>query len=585
MPQVMRWFPPKPSQRGWRHAHGAERVATWALLAAFLLAPRGHLPCGVVHLAQASTTQFSAWQTSSATSSRDVSELLEAHGCVVARMPADADSGALEVTSSAFDALYAALEADERTGRVALVDAAGPSAIGNVKVYVARKKDRSCLVAPPAAFYDTPEPHVFGAFTDKSSAGALWRRAGAGMVDGDVGASALLQDVNAWCGTDRELGGSLSLTGLKRAALTDEVWGSGRGADSLARGECERVDAAALSSEEFFSRFVARSRPVVLAGATRQWPAVAAGERRWTDDRLREVIGGRRVHVKVSDDGRFEGPEELSAWIDELGQEPFVPEEVLAQLQSPDLVLVRPAAVDMTFAEFLRLMHQNSTTDGVCADESSICTEEVKPPASLYIEYLNLDSDIRALHDDVERYPFAQFLRDEQRHFWFGNGQTLGKLHFDPFDNLLSPVAGGKNVTIFPPSANEQLYEGHMREGILGYDATTGAVWREELMESTSMVNSPVDLELPTELTDERFPLFASARPRGVRCSVGPGDSLFLPSFWWHEVQSSPEDGRNCAVNSWFEPFWDKEFPCAECRPTVNRAYDDILLHHVDVEL
>lgn len=88
------------------------------------------------------------------------------------------------------------------------------------------------------------------------------------------------------------------------------------------------------------------------------------------------------------------------------------------------------------------------------------------------------------------------------------------------------------------------------------------------------MVNTPVDMEAPMEDIRKTFPEFAKAKRRAVHCDVQPGEALFLPSFHWHEVRSSPDDqGRNTAVNMWFDPFWTKEFPCADCRMELNPLY------------
>ena len=50
----------------------------------------------------------------------------------------------------------------------------------------------------------------------------------------------------------------------------------------------------------------------------------------------------------------------------------------------------------------------------------------------------------------------------------------------------------------------------------------------------------------------QRFPLFADAHP--LNCTIGEGEVLFMPAFWWHEVQSRPnvKAGRNLAVNFWY---------------------------------
>lgn len=58
-------------------------------------------------------------------------------------------------------------------------------------------------------------------------------------------------------------------------------------------------------------------------------------------------------------------------------------------------------------------------------------------------------------------FPWAEtLLRREHFNVWVGDGRTVGKLHFDPFDNLLAMIAGTKRVTLFHPHSNYALYEG-----------------------------------------------------------------------------------------------------------------------------
>ena len=85
---------------------------------------------------------------------------------------------------------------------------------------------------------------------------------------------------------------------------------------------------------------------------------------------------------------------------------------------------------------------------------------------------------------------------------------------------------------------------------------------------------SPVDILNPDY---ERFPLFGDAIP--LRCRIERGEFLFLPSWWWHEVQSYPEkdEGINIAVNFWFRPFYEKEYPCQTCPLEFNPFYRHLL--------
>ena len=109
-------------------------------------------------------------------------------------------------------------------------------------------------------------------------------------------------------------------------------------------------------------------------------------------------------------------------------------------------------------------------------------------------------------------------------------------------------MRGEKHVTLYAPHHNANLYEAHIQEAILGFNPTTKQFRRQTLLKSTSMVMSPVDIKEPDL---QRFPLFAEAKP--YRCNIKEGDVLYMPAFWWHEVQSQPDhiERRNLAVNFW----------------------------------
>jgi len=88
---------------------------------------------------------------------------------------------------------------------------------------------------------------------------------------------------------------------------------------------------------------------------------------------------------------------------------------------------------------------------------------------------------------------------------------------------------------------------------------------------------SPVDIKKPNY---ETFPKYEYAK--SIECNIKKGEVLYLPSYWWHEVQSKPDENhRNIAVNYWFEPFFDKLFPCQNCSLFVSPNYYHLLNHTV----
>ena len=80
--------------------------------------------------------------------------------------------------------------------------------------------------------------------------------------------------------------------------------------------------------------------------------------------------------------------------------------------------------------------------------------------------------------------------------------------HYDVMDNFLFNVIGRKLVTLYPPAQSQNLYPNG----------------------SSSPV---VDIDHP-DLT--RFPNFPLAQAAAIQFVLEPGDTLFLPALWWHNV-------------------------------------------------
>lgn len=396
-----------------------------------------------------------------------------------------------------------------------------------VEVYPRIKVDRACLLAP---YIPVSRP--------LSYTGPL-------LID------MVTQFVNEHCGTYRLPSGQLTAAGLIRRSLLDNVFNV-----SGSSQRCERIELP--SQGDFFSYYLAQSKPVVIAGGVKHWVAMT----KWTKEYLYHEFGHNNIHVKLAPNGEFEGCDRAADWDDYRHFQ--IPEIVKQKLHFPDLVVVRPATLDMSFSSFLDMITGS---------------EMKKRNVSAYLEYSSIPQYMPKLEKDIEELLFVKgILTRRQLNLWLSDGNTLGKLHFDPFDNLLCQISGTKHVTLFEPHDNTRLYESHIPEALLGFDQQTQQFRRKMLMDSTSMVMSPVDITKPDK---ERFPLFMNISP--IHCTIHPGDVLYMPAFWWHEVRSTPDlqEARNMAVNYWYEPFFTKEFPCAECKLDVNEHYSHLLHYHL----
>jgi hypothetical protein len=115
-----------------------------------------------------------------------------------------------------------------------------------------------------------------------------------------------------------------------------------------------------------------------------------------------------------------------------------------------------------------------------------------------------------------------------QPRIWLGNAVTT-PTHLDEWFNVGCVVLGRRRFTLFPPAQIANLYVGP-----LDY-APTGAPM------------SLVQLHAP-DFT--RFPRFREALAQARSAELGPGDAMFIPPLWWHNVESL--DALNVLVNYWW---------------------------------
>lgn len=96
--------------------------------------------------------------------------------------------------------------------------------------------------------------------------------------------------------------------------------------------------------------------------------------------------------------------------------------------------------------------------------------------------------------------------------FWIGPAGTVTPLHCDYDDNIFAQVWGSKRIFLAPPHHDQFLYPREANPVLFG---------------------SPFDPEAPDF---GRFPLARQALL--VECIVNPGDMLYVPAGWYHQVRA-----------------------------------------------
>ena len=115
------------------------------------------------------------------------------------------------------------------------------------------------------------------------------------------------------------------------------------------------------------------------------------------------------------------------------------------------------------------------------------------------------------------------------------------RLHYDQVDNLYLQLAGVKTFRLFAPADGGDLYPYPWHHPM---DRSAQVDLREGMGEAARSAQL------------KRFPRFAEAQP--IEVTLRPGDLLFLPAYWWHEVVTDAPAAKHApdelvvSVNFWF---------------------------------
>lgn len=113
--------------------------------------------------------------------------------------------------------------------------------------------------------------------------------------------------------------------------------------------------------------------------------------------------------------------------------------------------------------------------------------------------------------------------------------------HSDVHDNVAVVVAGRRRFTLYPPEQIANLYLGPL------------------LSSPGGVPTSSVNIRKPDA---GKHPRYAKAAASATRCTLDPGDAIFIPSLWWHAVESLA--ALNVLVNYWFSGDEERALPLSD---------------------
>jgi len=244
-----------------------------------------------------------------------------------------------------------------------------------------------------------------------------------------------------------------------------------------------------MDAARFQQEIVARQQPAVLRGLVRDWAAVRASQR---------------------------GPEALCDYLQQFDRGGacdavmMPPGECGRLFYTPDMKAFNFARSKRTVSQVIEQVARYSQFD-------------IAPAVAMQSALLE-----ECLPGFAEDNPQPMLDTAVKPRLWLGN-EVVTPAHFDESHNLACVVSGRRRFTLFPPDQAANLYIGP-----LDFAPTPTPI-------------SLVDLRAPDF---ERFPRFREAVHHAIVVELDPGDALYLPSFWWHDVESIGV--LNVMVNYWW---------------------------------
>tara|TARA_B110000208_G_scaffold29607_1_gene38888 strand:- start:514 stop:2184 length:1671 start_codon:yes stop_codon:yes gene_type:complete len=255
------------------------------------------------------------------------------------------------------------------------------------------------------------------------------------------------------------------------------------GADAVATAEVEQRKwrGGSAATRSFLASLVAADRPVVITGAP--WVASkrsAFAPARWTPRAIAQRGGRRRVKIKYSTTTPTFG----------LGCCPLHDASVAMLLNETHAAGASSGAAHVYFAGPIAEVEESGV-----ADASGV---------QAALEAMRL-LDVEAAQSKAT--------------LWIGSRGSITPCHYDEMHNLFLQLHGAKRFTLWPPSAWRHLY----------------------LAPKFDSQHRNVDRAAYRDLSAQRFDRFPAlrfAQRAALSVTLRPGELLYLPPLWFHEVQA-----------------------------------------------
>lgn len=254
----------------------------------------------------------------------------------------------------------------------------------------------------------------------------------------------------------------------------------------LSLPEPQSIEASSLSKEDFHKRILSEFKPVVIRGLAKNWELVL--KQKDVNFNSLDYIRNAVADTKLS-----------LTKVDKTQQS--------RMFYNDDMTAMNFGVAKVAAASCFDYL-KNQLGE---ADYAVQCVPVNQHFPSLLPTFSN-----PLLGDDVT--PFA----------WIGN-KIIVAPHFDEAHNIAVVAVGKRRFTLFPPEQTKNLYIGPL---------------------DNTPAGQPISLVNILQPDLQAHPKYAEAYKHGLSVELEPGDAIFIPTPWWHHVQSLSD--FNVLINYWW---------------------------------
>ncbi|CAN8277885.1 unnamed protein product [Cochlearia groenlandica] len=284
---------------------------------------------------------------------------------------------------------------------------------------------------------------------------------------------------------------------------------------------------------KFLRDYVSQSKPCLISNAISHWPALNL----WSDPSyLSKSLSNDVVSLHLTPNGKADAVTPITN-------------------VEGDLCFFASAHVEkLLFPEALDAVRSSSK-----GENTSVAYLQQQNDC-LRTEYSTVVSDCDG---DVDWATEAIGCSPEAVNLWIGNDLSVTSFHKDHYENLYAVVYGEKHFLLLPPTDVHRLYLRPFPVANYSYhrDTETFKLELEEPRRQVPWCSVDPYPSLEEEASERlKYPLFFNG-PKPFRCTVKPGEILYLPSMWFHHVSQTPGDnGYAVAVNYWYDMKFDIKY-------------------------